>query len=79
GLTRMGGTLFAATAAAGAPVIGAANTGTLGSLSGSALERSNVELEDQFVAMITSQRSYQASAKVISAADESLQTLVQLL
>ncbi len=79
GLTRMGGTLFAATAAAGAPVIGAAGTGTLGSLSGSALERSNVELEDQFVAMITAQRSYQASAKVISAADESLQTLVQLL
>lgn len=79
GLTRMGGNLFAATASAGAAVVGAAGTGTLGSLSGSALERSNVELEDQFVAMITSQRAYQASAKVISAADESLQTLVQLL
>jgi len=79
GLVRMGGTLFAASAEAGDPAIGAAGTGARGDISGSALERSNVELEDQFVAMITSQRAYQASAKVISAADESLQTLVQLL
>lgn len=79
GLVRMGGTLFAATADAGAPVIGAAGSGSLGSVTGSALESSNVELEDQFVQMITAQRAYQASAKVITAADESLQTLVQLL
>ncbi len=79
GLVRMGGTLFAATESAGAPVIGAAGSGSLGSISGNALERSNVELEDQFVSMIGSQRAYQANAKVISAADEALQTLVQLL
>jgi flagellar hook protein FlgE len=79
GLVRAGGTLFSATAAAGEPGIGAAGTGVRGNVSGNALERSNVELEDQFVSMITSQRAYQANAKVISAADESLQTLVQLL
>lgn len=79
GLDRVGGTLFAETPASGEPAIGIAGTGGRGAISGSALEKSNVELEDQFVAMITSQRAYQASAKVITAADESLQTLVQLL
>jgi flagellar hook protein FlgE len=79
GLVRVGGTLFAASAAAGEPAVGIAGTGGRGAISGAALEASNVELEDQFVSMITSQRAYQASAKVISAADESLQTLVQLL
>ncbi|MFN7146845.1 MAG: flagellar hook protein FlgE [Myxococcota bacterium] len=79
GLVRAGGTLFAATADAGEPGIGVAGTGGRGAISGSALERSNVELEDQFVAMISHQRAYQANAKVVSAADESLQTLVQLL
>lgn len=79
GLERLGGTLFAATAASGEAAVGAAGTGGRGSISGSALEKSNVELEDQFVAMITAQRAYQASAKVVTAADESLQTLVNLL
>jgi flagellar basal body rod protein FlgG len=54
-------------------------TGGRGTVSGSSLERSNVELEDQFVNMITSQRMYQASAKVVSSADESLQVLVNLI
>lgn len=79
GLERIGGTLFAATAGSGEAAIGVAGTSGRGSITGSALEKSNVELEDQFVAMITSQRAYQANAKVITAADESLQTLVNLL
>jgi flagellar hook protein FlgE len=79
GLQRAGGTLFEATAASGQAALGAANTGGRGSISGSALEKSNVTLEDQFVNMITAQRSYQANAKVVTAADQSLQALVNLL
>ena len=79
GLTKVGSTLFSATDAAGEPAIGAAGTGGRGTIAGNALERSNVELEDEFVTMIAYQRSYQANAKVVTAADESLQTLVQLL
>lgn len=79
GLKRLGGTLFGATVSSGEAAVGVAGTGGRGSLTGSALEKSNVELEDQFVQMITYQRAYQASAKVVTAADESLQTLVNLL
>jgi flagellar hook protein FlgE len=79
GLVRLGGTLFAASAYSGEPALGVAGTGGRGTLSGNALEKSNVDLEEQFVNMITMQRSYQASAKVVSAADESLQVLVNLI
>lgn len=79
GLTRLGGTLFAATAYSGEPALGVAGTGGRGSISGNALEKSNVDLEDEFVNMITMQRSYQASAKVVTVADESLQVLVNLI
>lgn len=79
GLERVGGTLFAATKAAGAPVIGAAGSGALGNISGYALEKSNVELEDQFVAMITAQRSYQASSRVISTVNDTLGSLLQIV
>ena len=79
GLVRTGGTLFAASSDAGQPAIGAAGSGNRGSISGSALESSNVELETEFVNMITAQRMYQANAKVISAADASLQTLVSVV
>jgi flagellar hook protein FlgE len=79
GLERLGGSLFAESSASGQAALAAAGTGARGELVGQALERSNVELEDQFVAMITAQRSYQANSKVISAADETLQGLLQLL
>jgi flagellar hook protein FlgE len=75
----MGGTLFSASVYSGEPALGVAGTGGRGGIAGNALERSNVELEDQFVSMITHQRAYQASAKVISAADQSLQVLVNLI
>ena len=79
GLDRVGGTLFTATQAAGAPLIGPAGTGSLGTISGYALEKSNVELEDQFVAMITAQRSYQASSRVISTVNDTLGSLLQIV
>jgi flagellar hook protein FlgE len=79
GLVRMGGTLFASSISSGEPAVGVAGTGGRGSLAGNALERSNVELEEQFVNMITHQRSFQANAKVVSMADEALQVLVNLV
>lgn len=78
-LDRAGNNLFSATNEAGDPAIGAPGTGSRGSILGSALEKSNVNLEEQFVNMITAQRSYQANASVISAADQSLQKLVNLV
>ncbi|MDG1481683.1 MAG: flagellar hook protein FlgE [Myxococcota bacterium] len=78
-LDRIGGTFFRATAASGAPAVGAAGTGGRGDIVGSALEGSNVELEDQFVNMITAQRTYQANSRVFSANSDLLQELVNLV
>ncbi len=79
GLERVGNALFRATPDAGDPAIGAAGTGGRGSITGNALEKSNVDLESEFVSMITAQRSYQANSKVISTANDTLQTLLQLI
>lgn len=79
GLDRVGGNLFRATSDSGDPALGVAGVGGRGTTSGYALEGSNVELEDQFVAMIQAQRSYQANTGVIRTADEALQQLIQLV
>ncbi len=79
GLERSGGNLFRATLASGDPALGAPGSGNRGSTVGYALERSNVDLEQEFVDMIQAQRSYQANAGVVSTADETLQELVQLV
>lgn len=79
GLDRAGGNLFRRTPQSGDPALGVAGVGGRGTTSGYALEGSNVELEDQFVAMIKAQRSYQANTGVISTADEALQRLIQLV
>ena len=79
GLKRVGRNLFQSTQLAGDPAVGTPGTGTRGNLISFALEQANVDLEDQFVDMIQSQRTYQANARVITTTDGTLQELVQLL
>jgi flagellar hook protein FlgE len=78
-LERVGNTLFRETLASGSPAIGAADTGGRGRIAGNALEQSNVDLEREFVTMITAQRTYQANARMIDTANSTLQELVQLV
>ncbi len=79
GLDRVGGNLYRETIDSNSPAIGAPDTGGRGTIAGNALERSNVDLEEQFVEMITSQRSYQANARVVNTANDTLQELVNLV
>lgn len=79
GLERLGGNLYQETRASGDPALGRAGAGGRGDVVGFALERSNVDLEDEFVDMIRAQRSFQANAGVIRTADETLQELVNLV
>ena len=60
------------------PVIGAPDTGTLGQITGGALEDSNVELSDQLVNLIVAQRNYQANAKTIETESAITQTIINL-
>lgn len=78
GLDRSGGNLFSETAASGDPLVGAANTGSRGSVAGFSLEQSNVDLAEQFVHLISSQRGFQANSKIITTSDMLLGEVVNL-
>mgnify|MGYP000184199625 CR=1 FL=1 len=72
GLVKGGGNLLAEGGASGAPSIGTAGTGGRGTLIGSSLEQSNVDIAQEFTQMILAQRGYQANSKSINVADELL-------
>jgi flagellar hook protein FlgE len=79
GLERLGGSLWAQTANSGAPIVGTPNTGAFGATIGGELEMSNVDLAGEMTAMITAERGYQANSRVISTADQMLQTVVSMV
>ncbi len=78
GLSRIGGTLFAESAASGQPVLGTAGSGGFGSILGSSLELSNVDLATEFVRMIQNQRGYQANSRVVTTVDDMMAEVVNL-
>jgi flagellar hook protein FlgE len=78
GLQKLGSSRYGATQAAGLPSIGGAGEGVRGTLTGSALEGSNVDMATEFTKMILAQRGYQASSKTITVADELLQDTLNL-
>lgn len=78
GLTDIGGSRLTESLESGPPIVAAANSGTLGSIRASALEKSNVDLAQQFVNLIISQRAFQANTRTASVANELLSNLVNL-
>ncbi len=78
GLVKLGNNRFAGTEAAGLRNIGLAGTGGRGTLIGSALEASNVDVALEFTQMILAQRGYQANAKTITVSDELMAETIQM-
>lgn len=72
GLSAVGRSLFVPTAASGDPIVANAGTDGMGTLAQGFLEMSNVKVVEEMVAMITSQRAYEANSKAIQTADEML-------
>jgi len=72
GLVKGGTNFYSQSEASGNPSVGVAGTGGRGSLIGSALEQSNVDIAQEFTQMILAQRGYQANSKSITVADELL-------
>lgn len=72
GLLSVGRSLFVPTQASGDAVVANPGTDGMGTLSQGFLEMSNVKVVDEMVAMITSQRAYEANSKAIQTADEML-------
>jgi flagellar hook protein FlgE len=77
GLERISSNRWAASAASGTEAVGLAGGG-YALMNPGMVEMSNVDLAQEFTNMITAQRGFQANSRVISAADQMLQNLVDL-
>ena len=78
GLAQVSGNAYVANKASGAANMNAADSGSAGSIASKSLEGSTVELASEFTSLITTQRAYSASARIITTADQMLQQLEQL-
>lgn len=70
GLEALGGNLFRQTLASGAPVVGVPGDPGFGTISQYYLESSNVDPVKELVNLISAQRAFELSSKVIQAVDE---------
>jgi flagellar basal-body rod protein FlgG len=74
GLISMGKNLLFPTTASGDPIVGnPGGTEGLGSIQQGMLEQSNVNVVEEFIQMILTQRAYEANSKVVQAADQMFQ------
>jgi flagellar basal-body rod protein FlgG len=78
GLEPLGGNLYAETVASGNPVNGAPGTNGMGQLMQGYVETSNVNVVQELVTMIQTQRAYEMNSKAIQTSDQMLQRLAQL-
>jgi flagellar basal-body rod protein FlgG len=78
GLEPKGGNLYGETAASGTPNAGTPGVNGLGTIKQGFLETSNVNVVEELVGMIQTQRAYELNSKAIKTSDEMLQRLAQL-
>ena len=55
-----------------------AGTAGLGEIRSQSLEQSNVDLSEEFVKMVETQRAFQASDKTVTTSDEMVQDLINM-
>lgn len=79
GLEPMGKNLYRETAASGAPQVTAPDTAGAGRIAQGALEAANVNVVEEMVNMIETQRAYEINSKAISSVDSMLRFLNQNL
>lgn len=79
GLQALGGNLFAETVSSGNPQQSAPGQNGMGLVVQGSLENSNVEVVEELVDMITTQRAYEMNSRIISTADQMLQFVTQNL
>lgn len=79
GLAPAGSQQYRETIRSGPPAIAQAQSQGNGSVAGSALEQSNVQIAQEFIDLITQQRAFQANARVITASDQLLTDLINII
>tara|TARA_R110001592_G_scaffold205052_2_gene455429 strand:- start:1411 stop:3357 length:1947 start_codon:yes stop_codon:yes gene_type:complete len=78
GLSPDGDTSWVQSFASGDPIVGAPGTASLGLLTASAVEESNVDLSNELVNLIIAQRNYQANSKTIETANTVQQAILNI-
>ncbi len=78
GLKQIGNSTFIETAASGQVELGQASEDGYGQILSGSLERSNVDITEELVNLITSQRNYQAAAKAIETSTSMTQTIINI-
>ena len=78
GLSHVGNNDYEPTLASGQATTGAPGTGGLGTLSGGAVEDSNVDIATEFANLIVAQRSYEANARVVTTFDQVTQDTINI-
>jgi flagellar basal-body rod protein FlgG len=79
GLQAIGSNLYLETAASGSPQQGQPGNSGFGTVEQNSLETSNVDVVEEMVNMITTQRTYEMNSKVIKTADDMLSFITQTL
>ena len=79
GLQATGNNLLVETASSGAPQVGDAGVDGRGTIAQGSLESSNVDITEELVDMIETQRAYEVNSKLIKATDEMMQYANQQL
>jgi flagellar hook protein FlgE len=79
GLTQTGSNDYHASFASGAAVVGTAGTAGNGSITGGAVEDSNVDLSTEFSTMIVAQQNYEANAKALTTLNQISQATIQMM
>ena len=79
GLRGINGNAYRVSQESGTYSLKGAGTGGAGLLSPSTLEASTVDLSSEFTGLITTQRAYSASSKIITTADQMLQELLSIV
>ena len=77
GLSPSGDSVWVQTFESGEPIVGAPSA-SLGSLTASAIEESNVDLSEELVNLIIAQRNFQANSKTIETADTITQAILNI-
>ncbi len=78
GLRQIGDSSFLASSASGNPILGTAGGAGFGTIRAGATERSNVDLTQELVDLITAQRNFQANAKAIETSTTMTQAIINI-
>lgn len=78
GLSKLGGNLYRETRDSGTAITNKPGTNGLGSITPNSLEQSNVDIANEFVKMITTQRAFQANSKIVTTVDAMLSEVINM-